>query len=128
VFEDQYKVTPQKLGSGAYGQVHMAFKKDTGQQLACKIIDLRALRNRVVREAEDQPSRYLEEKRFSQTSNKLLVARVDKSLQEKIQEKVNLYNREARILETLCHVSFPRTVPVLALTHTAEHHYYRESY
>ncbi|KAE8360200.1 kinase-like domain-containing protein [Aspergillus caelatus] len=104
VFEDQYSVTPQKLGSGAYGQVHMAFKKDTGQQLACKIVDLRALKNKVVREAEDQHSRHFKEDAFPPNRNRLLVTRAfKKSLQRKIQEKLDVYSREARILESLCH-------------------------
>ncbi|KAE8349828.1 kinase-like domain-containing protein [Aspergillus coremiiformis] len=104
VFEEQYKVTPQKLGSGAYGQVHMAFRGDTGQQLACKIVDLRALKNRIVRDAEDQQSRQFKESGFPHSRNRLFVTRAfNKSLQKKIQEKLDIYNREARILERLCH-------------------------
>ncbi|KAE8132384.1 kinase-like domain-containing protein [Aspergillus pseudotamarii] len=104
VFEDQYSVTPQKLGSGAYGQVHMAFKRDTGQQLACKIVDLRALKNKVVREAEDQHSRHFKENAFPPSRNRSLVTRAfKKSLQRKIQERLDVYSREARILESLCH-------------------------
>lgn len=107
MFEDQYKVTPQKLGSGAYGQVHMAFKKSTGQQLACKIVDLRALKNKVIREAEDQQSRHFKESTFPHSKNRLLVIRAFKeSLQRKIQGRLDVYSREARILESLCHVSF----------------------
>ncbi|KAB8262418.1 kinase-like domain-containing protein [Aspergillus pseudonomiae] len=104
VFEDQFKVTSQKLGSGAYGQVHMAFNKGTGQQLACKIVDLRALKNKVIRESEDQQSRHFKENAFARTGNRLLVIRAFKeALQRKIQEKLDVYSREARILESLCH-------------------------
>ena len=117
MFEDQFKVTSQKLGSGAYGQVHMAFNKSTGQQLACKIVDLRALKNKVIRESEDQQSRYFKENAFAHTGNRLLVIRAFKeALQRKIQEKLDVYSREARILESLCHVSFVWTNPLPILT------------
>ncbi|KAB8236015.1 kinase-like domain-containing protein [Aspergillus alliaceus] len=116
VFEDQYKVTSQKLGSGGFGQVHMAFRKDTGQQLACKIVDLRDLRNRIVREAEDERSRYFTENGVSISGNRVLVARFYDSLQKKIQEKLEVYNREARILESLCH---PNIISIEKVIHSS---------
>ncbi|KAF7617181.1 hypothetical protein AFLA_005226 [Aspergillus flavus NRRL3357] len=119
VFEDQYKVTPQKLGSGAYGQVHMAFKKSTGQQLACKIVDLRALKNKVIREAEDQQSRHFKESTFPHSKNRLLVIRAFKeSLQRKIQGRLDVYSREARILESLCHPNIIRIEKVIESSNT----------
>ena len=91
----------------------MAFKKDTGQQLACKVVDLRALKNKVIRETEDQHSRHFKENTFLHKRNSLLVTRAfKKSLQRKIQEKLHVYSREARILESLCHVSFSNTSPL----------------
>ncbi|GLA47146.1 hypothetical protein AnigIFM63604_001010 [Aspergillus niger] len=35
-FNNTYCVTPRRLGSGAYGQVYMAYNSISGQQLACK--------------------------------------------------------------------------------------------
>ncbi|KAE8381384.1 kinase-like domain-containing protein [Aspergillus bertholletiae] len=104
VFENRYKITPQKLGSGAYGQVHMAFNTDTGQQLACKIVDLRALKNKIIREAEYQQSRHFKESPSAHNGKGLLIIRAFKdSIQRKVQEKLDIYSREARILESLCH-------------------------
>ncbi|KAF7591258.1 Meiosis-specific serine/threonine-protein kinase mek1 [Aspergillus hancockii] len=97
VFEGHYKVSSQKLGSGAFGQVYMAYKKGTGQQLACKIIDLRALKSRVIRKAEDLQS-------HEETRNKLLDTHgVNQSPPKKAQERLDPYTREVRILEDISH-------------------------
>ncbi|KAE8148593.1 kinase-like domain-containing protein [Aspergillus avenaceus] len=50
VFAHQYMVTPKSLGSGAHGKVHMAYKMDTGRQLACKIIDIHSPKFRAIKE------------------------------------------------------------------------------
>jgi protein-serine/threonine kinase len=77
-------VTRQKLGSGSYGQVFMAFKRNTGQQFACKIVDLLAVKRKLER---------LKEAKI-----------LDKPVKQKFREKVELYLREATILQRLQHV------------------------
>lgn len=100
VFEDQYTITQRKLGSGAYGQVHMAFNKVTGQQLACKIVDLRTLKDRVIEDFEGQKSRF-----FGMDTDRIVAARAHNGyIARKIHEKLEIYDREARILARLCHV------------------------
>lgn len=100
VFEDQYTITQRKLGSGAYGQVHMAFNKVTGQQLACKIVDLRTLKDRVIEDFEGQKSRF-----FGMDTDRIIAARAHNGyIARKIHEKLEIYDREARILARLCHV------------------------
>ncbi|EAW12828.1 FHA domain-containing serine/threonine-protein kinase [Aspergillus clavatus NRRL 1] len=99
VFEDQYTITQRKLGSGAYGKVHMAFDKQTGQQLACKIIDLRRLKETVIEECQQWTSRF-----FAKRTNRVLAAREsDEYISRKIQEKLEVYGREVNILARLCH-------------------------
>ncbi|GIK00317.1 hypothetical protein Aspvir_004339 [Aspergillus viridinutans] len=99
VFEDQYTITQRKLGSGAYGQVHMAFNRETGQQLACKIVDLRTLKDRVLEEFDGQRSRF-----FEMDTDRVVAARTHCGyIARKIQEKLEVYDREARILARLCH-------------------------
>lgn len=99
VLQDQYVITQCKLGSGAYGQVHMAFKKKTGQQFACKIIDLAKVKNRAAEEIEQ--SSYFEEA----TPSAVAVREKKQNIEKQVQAKVDQYNREALILERLCHVS-----------------------
>ncbi|KAL2813286.1 kinase-like domain-containing protein [Aspergillus granulosus] len=82
-FANDYIVTRQKLGSGAYGQVYMAFKRSTGQQFACKIVDLLAVKRKLARATE----------------MKIL----DRPVEQVFHEKVELYLREASILQKLQH-------------------------
>lgn len=100
----QYVITPRKLGSGAYGQVYMAFQKETGQQFACKVVDFRRVRARAVDEQRGRKSSFFAEATGS--SCKVVAVRERKRyLSKKIQEKLEAYNREGMILERLCHVS-----------------------
>ncbi|PLB53663.1 Pkinase-domain-containing protein [Aspergillus steynii IBT 23096] len=95
-FGDKYVITQRILGSGAYGKVRMAFRKDTGQQLACKIIDLRVLKERFIRELEEEPrSRFFD----STKRSKVVAVRRLRTLEEKLA----VYDREAEILEGLSH-------------------------
>lgn len=106
-FENQYVVTERKLGSGAYGMVYMAYKKDTGEQLACKIIDIRNSRDQIIDELEGGTSRFFKNTlRDSRAKPTGIIAARKRSehLARQVEEKLNSYNREAMILEHLCHV------------------------
>lgn len=113
VFQDQYTITLRKLGSGAYGQVHMAYNKESGQQLACKIVDLRAVRDRAAKEIEEQKSKFFRTKWHESMAMKsngkgaelVAVREMENSLSKRIQDKLDIYHREARVLESLSHVS-----------------------
>ncbi|KAH8433217.1 FHA domain-containing serine/threonine-protein kinase [Aspergillus melleus] len=96
-FADKYTVTQRKLGSGAYGKVLMALRNETGQQLACKIIDLRVLKERFVREAEERH----QSRSFAQVSaaGEVVAVRRPRNPQEKLAD----IDREAQILEGLSH-------------------------
>ncbi|KAA8910900.1 kinase-like domain-containing protein [Sphaerosporella brunnea] len=50
LFEDAYQLTNRLLGSGTFGRVLVANEKETGLQVACKIIDLARYRERLKRE------------------------------------------------------------------------------
>ncbi|KAL3463966.1 kinase-like domain-containing protein [Aspergillus heterothallicus] len=82
-FANDYIVTRQKLGSGAYGQVYMAFKRSTGQQFACKIVDLLAVKRKLAR---------------GQNMKDFC-----RPVEQVFREKVELYLREATILQKLQH-------------------------
>lgn len=113
VFQEQYVITPRKLGSGAYGRVHMAYNKESGQQIACKVVDLRAMRDRATKEVEEQKSKLFRNKwQASMAKNKndrpagiVSVRGLENYLSKKIQEKLDIYHREAKVLENLSHVS-----------------------
>lgn len=131
VFQEQYVITPRKLGSGAYGRVHMAYNKDNGQQLACKVVDLRVMRDRATKEIEEQKSKLFRDKwQASMAKNNndkcadiIAVRGLENYLSKKVQEKLDIYHREARILENLSHVSGPWVIlSARILTLVAKHH------
>ncbi|GES65913.1 serine/threonine protein kinase [Aspergillus terreus] len=99
VFEHEYKITTRLLGSGGYGQVHMAYDKATGQQFACKIIDLQAAKSRIYARMEEVQSRALDV--TPQTAGWALAVR--EQIARKAQEKLRPYICEADILHGLCH-------------------------
>ncbi|KAJ5280208.1 hypothetical protein N7478_005580 [Penicillium angulare] len=84
-FRDKYVITHCILGSGAFGRVHMAYKADTGHQMACKVLDLEGVKNRAV--AEVQKPKFF-----------------PNLIQGYIQRKIKWYEREASILADLSHV------------------------
>lgn len=99
IFEDEYKITTRLLGSGGYGQVHMAYDKATGQQFACKIIDLQAAKSRIYAQMAEVQSRVLDV--TPQTAGWALAVR--EQIARKAQEKLRPYICEADILHGLCH-------------------------
>ncbi|PLN76782.1 protein kinase-like protein [Aspergillus taichungensis] len=105
-FADKYTVTQRVLGSGAYGKVHMAFDKEMGQQLACKIIDLRSVRNRLVVQEGEQISGYFQ-KHGQQNSQSqygaVFAAREVRQQSRDLRRRLEVYDREAKILEGLSH-------------------------
>ncbi|PTU19795.1 hypothetical protein P175DRAFT_0439669, partial [Aspergillus ochraceoroseus IBT 24754] len=98
-FEEEYVITNRKLGTGAFGQVHMAYKKGTGEQLACKIVDLQSLRDSLVKRTKAKHSKAWAEKEYD--SNGL--RHLQRYISQKLQERFDVYDREATILEKLLH-------------------------
>lgn len=115
-FQEKFVITQCKLGSGAYGKVHMAYSKESGQQFACKIVDLRALRDRAAKEVEEQQSKYFRKKWHESMAksnhDKVAVQEVDDYISRKIQDKLEVYQREARVLASISHVSLHEEVCV----------------
>lgn len=94
------------LGFGAYGRVHMAFKKDSGQQLACKIIDLVAFKHRVLKDlGDDEESRSLSGPQAMVDSPNRGAVQKPHPKGALAEEKVACFRREARILAAMSHVS-----------------------
>ncbi|KAJ5573873.1 uncharacterized protein N7459_008300 [Penicillium hispanicum] len=101
-FEDRYVITPRVLGSGAHGRVHMAFKKNTGQQLACKMIDLQAIKSQMLKDAgEEQQSKYFSDS--SSRRSEWTSALRNPEQKAKFERKMETYQREASILARLSH-------------------------
>ncbi|EHA21201.1 hypothetical protein ASPNIDRAFT_133016, partial [Aspergillus niger ATCC 1015] len=96
-FNNTYCVTPRRLGSGAYGQVYMAYNSISGQQLACKVINLRPLRGgiiRVSRAADLVKMKY---------GKKLL----ESGREANLRKRLEVSSREALILKDLCQELVP---------------------
>lgn len=95
-------MTNRKLGSGAYGQVHMAIERKTAQQLACKIIDVRAIAMKTRRSGNPARAADVDPK-----AELMKIKKWSENLRKKtyIEQKVRLCQREAEILEKIQHVS-----------------------
>ncbi|ODM15490.1 hypothetical protein SI65_09093 [Aspergillus cristatus] len=126
VFQDQYVITPRKLGSGAYGRVHMAYIKDNGQQLACKVVDLRAMRDRATKEIEEQKLKFFRNKwqasmvksNNDERTDVIAVRGLENYLSKKVQEKLDIYHREAKVLENLSHPNIISVEKVIRSSNT----------
>jgi serine/threonine protein kinase len=101
-----YIVTDRVLGAGAYGRVHMAIEQFQRKQLACKIVDLRKLPppNRMAFGHWEQPAA------AEDVDSRLQLAKVKswgqkEKKENRLQEKLKTYYREADILASLNHVS-----------------------
>lgn len=122
--EHKYTITQRILGSGAYGKVHMAFQKGTGQQFACKIIDLRVMKEKFVQEAEEKrQSRFFKE--FPVTKSEVTAVLRPRNLEEKLA----VYDREAEILSGLSHVSSKNQIEgFLTDAHIAKYYWDRKGH
>lgn len=92
----------------------MAYNRKSGQQFACKVVDLRAVRDMTMKEIGEQKSKFFKNKwqeciskrgGCDKWSRVVGVRGKDDYLSKKIQEKLDVYHREARVLESLSHVS-----------------------
>lgn len=106
-----YCVTPRKLGSGAYGQVYMAYNSISGQQLACKVINLRPLREKIFRGSWTGDNDDDNGDTTVLRKAKLFSVKYGKKLRKpdreaKLKKRLEVFGREALILKDLCHVSW----------------------
>lgn len=108
-FKDRYVITQRLLGSGAYGRVHMAFKRESGQQLACKIVDLQALKAKAIAHIDEEQKSKFFAGRAKSTPKDVVALRRDSLQETAICNRTELYQREALILAKLSHVSLLAT-------------------
>lgn len=78
-------MTNRCIGAGGYGAVHVALDRKQKKQVACKIINLKAIRERIQCLQQDQ----------SQENDQ----------PEILKQKMEVYEREALVLQHLDHVS-----------------------
>lgn len=104
-FKDHYIITPRVLGSGAYGRVHMAFKRDTGQQLACKILDMHAMKARSIEHGDEAEKASYFPASNVPGSKEVVAMRRESCGQRSLRKKLEFYQQEALILMKLSHVS-----------------------
>jgi protein-serine/threonine kinase len=97
LFKNNYNVTQRVLGSGAYGRVHMAYQTATGQQLACKIVDLRKVKERHAAEMEQ----FLQPEFHASAAGTFLNYKP-----QSVDEKLATYYREAQLLAKMSHVRY----------------------
>ncbi|RAL02120.1 serine/threonine protein kinase [Aspergillus ibericus CBS 121593] len=114
----RYCITPCKLGSGAYGQVYMAYKAIDGQQLACKVIDLRSIRDQIAmrpwtrdgdNEEDPTAARQSELNKFGQKAT-------TQHCHKRLGSILGGIDREAIVLKDLCH---PNIISVEKMIHTS---------
>ncbi|GKZ79349.1 hypothetical protein AnigIFM56816_003234 [Aspergillus niger] len=124
-FNNTYCVTPRRLGSGAYGQVYMAYNSISGQQLACKVINLRPLRGGIIRvsRAGDNGDDYGDPTVLQKAD--LVKMKYGKKLLESgreanLRKRLEVSSREALILKDLCH---PNIISLKKVIQTSYHVY-----
>lgn len=86
----------------------MAFNKEIGQQLACKIIDLRSVRDKLAVQDGEQISGYFQKHGLQNSQSQygaVFAAREVRQRSRDLRRRLEVYDREAKILEGLSHVS-----------------------
>lgn len=94
--EEQYAITPRKLGSGTYGQVHMAIDRKRKIQLACKIVDLTSLKRKLWEQESSKDDSHGDPDQFNWNE--------ESRIQQQIESRLQTYDREVEILQKLRHV------------------------
>ncbi|KAJ5665321.1 uncharacterized protein N7477_007769 [Penicillium maclennaniae] len=92
VFQSSYCVTRRELGSGAYGRVQMAYQIATGQQIACKIVDIKSSKAKCELELQQE----LKQTELGPPAQRIAMYKL-----KSIDENLEKYYREAQLLETL---------------------------
>ncbi|PYI00787.1 serine/threonine protein kinase [Aspergillus sclerotiicarbonarius CBS 121057] len=108
ILNSRYCITPCKLGSGAYGQVYMAYKAIDGQQLACKVIDLRPIRDEIATELWTRDDDNDEEDPAAAKQSELNRIKFGKKAKnhnrnQRLHKRLRRIDREAILLKDLCH-------------------------
>ncbi|MCJ1283026.1 Meiosis-specific serine/threonine-protein kinase mek1 [Xylographa opegraphella] len=98
-FKNQYYLTNRKLGEGRSGKVYMAVNRQLGRQLACKVVDLRAVRRDERKKWQRSPTLR------SGTLQKVWPAA---QVNLKVDEAVARHLREVDILNHLDHANIVR--------------------
>lgn len=118
-FQSEYLITGRVLGSGAYGQVHMAVNQRDGTQLACKIVDLTFIKSHLRSLGSSKPGQSQTPAPAADIDPHAQILEVRKwaerrQMTRNINSKLRVYDREVEILQKLWHVSsrllfLPRT-------------------
>ena len=104
-FSNEYRITTRKLGSGAHGRVNMAIKESTRRQLACKVVDLRKVREHETKKFQTLNEIRNKEKDGPRTSQ--ILARVLSDGQRRaVEAHTSKLAREVELLKDLSHVSY----------------------
>lgn len=116
-FRRDYIITDRVLGTGAYGRVHMAIEQSQRRQLACKIVDLRKLRppSRTKFGSWERPAPAKDVDSRMQLE-KVKSWRWKQKTDDRVEDKLKTYYREAEILASLNHVSLCLFKTSLVLT------------
>jgi hypothetical protein len=130
-FEKVYNISDRRLGSGACGEVYMAIEQSRHAQLACKIVDLRRLKS----SPQTTLGRSDSAAAAGAFSNRVQMANIKpwaerKHQENRFEQQLRVYHREASILASLSHVSKSHSSISLGETLTclaAKHHWYRKS-
>ncbi|MCJ1434078.1 Meiosis-specific serine/threonine-protein kinase mek1 [Xylographa pallens] len=98
-FKDKYHLTSRKLGEGRFGKVYMAVNRQLGRQLACKVVDLRAVRR-------DERKKWQSSRTFRGGNTQKVWSAAHVKL--KMDEAVTRHLREVEILKHLDHANVVR--------------------
>ncbi|KAK2800669.1 hypothetical protein FQN50_008053 [Emmonsiellopsis sp. PD_5] len=107
-FERRYRVTSKLLGCGAYGRVHLAICRRNKKQLACKIIDIGALKKRLEDIERAKRTEPRTRRPAAEVDQEEEHAKIEPWIQRRretsyLESKLQVYKREVDILKDLNH-------------------------
>lgn len=109
MLEPQYRITGRLLGHGGFGKVYMAYNMSTGQQLACKAINIEAKRHVFAQRLRHYVPKFF--KHNGIRPSQFAIDGIEAWIERRVQDQIVKYDCEAKILKDLDHVS--ADIPVL---------------
>ncbi|RAL14212.1 kinase-like protein [Aspergillus homomorphus CBS 101889] len=101
----EFMLTGRKIGLGGYGTVYMAYRRVDGKQLACKVLDTRLLKEKVIITVKQDFGMFHEHaaRGEEEPPNAAMKGVYRDYIRMRLKEKLGIVQQEAMILKDLYH-------------------------